>query len=109
MNKQPDQIEAALRMPEPTLADDEFSAKVLARLPQRRRRNAARRWTLAGAAALGSVLTLALAPPFETVLGSLLPSLAAWSIPPSVFSAVAIVAVVMVPALLVFFTERSDR
>ena len=109
MNKQLDQIEAALRMPEPPLADDEFSLKVLARLPPRRGRNSARRWSLAGAAALGSALTLALAPPLETVLGSVLPSLSAWSIPPFVLSAVAIVAVVTVPALLVFFGERSDR
>ena len=109
MNRQPDQIEAALRMSEPTLADDDFSEKVLARLPARRRRSTARRWTLAGAAALGSALTLALAPPLETVLGSVLPSLASWSIPPSAISAVAIVAVVMVPALLVFFSERSER
>src|SRR5688572_9570995 len=109
MNKQPDQIDAALRMPEPTLADDEFSANVLARLPPRRRQSTARRWTVAGAAALGSALTLALAPPLETALGSLLPSLSAWSIPPAAISAVAIVAVVMVPALLVFFAERSDR
>jgi MFS family permease len=109
MNKQPDQIEAALRTPEPPLADDDFSERVLARLPPRRRRSTAQRWTLAGAAALGSALTLALAPPLETVLGSLLPSLSSWSIPPSALSAVAIVAVVMVPALLVFFAERSDR
>ena len=109
MNKQPDQIDAALRMRESTLADDDFSEKVLARLPPRRRHSTARRWTLAGAAALGSALTLALAPPLETVLGSVLPSLSEWSIPPAAISAVAVVAVVMVPALLVFFAERSER
>jgi len=51
MNKSPDSVEAALRAPEPTLADDEFSENVLARLPPQRRRTAARRWTVAGSAA----------------------------------------------------------
>ena len=37
MNKSHDSIETALRVPEPMLTDDEFSANVLARLPSPRR------------------------------------------------------------------------
>jgi hypothetical protein len=103
MNEQLDAIEAALRTPEPALADESFSASVLSRLPAPRRRNSARRWTLAGAAALGSALTLALAPPLESVVASLSP----WSVPPLAISAVAVVAIVLVPALIVFYAERG--
>ena len=105
MNKPHDPIEAALLAPEQTLADDDFSSTVLARLPPRRRRSTARRWTVAGAAALGSALTLALAPPLETVSRRLSP----WSIPPLVLSTIAVVVLVMAPALYVFYTERADR
>jgi len=105
MNRQVEKIEAALRAPEPALADDEFSATVLARLPPRRHRSVARRWTLAGAAALGSVLTLALAPPLGDVVASLSP----WTVPPSALSAIALLAIVMIPALLLFYAERGDH
>ena len=106
MNKSHDSIEAALRAPEPALSDDEFSANVLARLPARQRHaSAARRWTMAGSAALGSALTLAFAEPLEAIVTSISP----WSIPPVVLSAVAVLTVVALPALLVFFTERSSR
>lgn len=103
MNKH-DSIDAALRMPEAPLADDDFSASVLARLPPRRRGSTARRWTVAGSAALGSVLTLAFAAPLETIVASIAP----WDIPPVALAAVAAVAIVTIPALLVFLTERSD-
>jgi predicted MFS family arabinose efflux permease len=105
MNKPHDSIEAALRAAEPALADDEFSANVLARLPPRRRRSSARRWTVAGSAALGSALTLVFAAPLETVLASIAP----WDIPPFALSTVAIIAIVAVPALFVFYSERADR
>jgi hypothetical protein len=108
MNKSHDSIDAALRAAEPTLADDEFSASVLARLPPRQRRTrtaAARRWTMAGSAALGSALTLAFAEPLEAVVSSISP----WSIPPVVLSTIAVLTIVALPALLVFYTERSDR
>jgi hypothetical protein len=104
MNKH-DSLEAALRAPEAPLADDDFSASVLARLPPPRRRSNVRRWTVAGSAALGSVLTLAFAAPLETVVASITP----WSIPPLALSTIAAAAIVLVPALLVFYTERSDR
>jgi len=106
MNKSPDSIEAALRSPEPPLADDEFCISVLARLPPRQRRTtAAQRWTMAVSAARGSALTLALAKPLEAVVWSISP----WSIPPAVLSAVAVLTVVALPALLVLYSERSDR
>jgi MFS family permease len=105
MNEPADRIEAALRAPEPTLPDDAFSESVLARLPARRRRVDARRWTLAGAAALGSALTLALAPPLGDVVASLSP----WAIPPAALTAAALIAVVAIPALLLFYAERGER
>jgi hypothetical protein len=106
MNKPHDSLEAALRAPEPALADDDFSANVLARLPPRRHRAAAaRRWTMAGSAALGSALTLAFAEPLEALVSSISP----WSIPPVVVSTIAVFAIVALPALLVFYTERADR
>ena len=105
MNNDIDKLESALRTPEPALADDDFSANVLARLPPRRRRSPARRWTLAGAAALGSALTLAIAPPLEDVVVSIGP----FAIPPLMLSAVAVVAIVTIPALLAFYSDRSDR
>jgi predicted MFS family arabinose efflux permease len=105
MNELHDPLEAALREPEPELTDDEFSANVLARLPPQRRRMNARRWTVAGSAALGSALTLAFAAPLETVISSISP----WSVPPLALSAVAVIAIVALPTLLVFFTERADR
>ena len=104
MNKH-DSIEAALRSSEPALADDDFSTNVLARLPPRRRHSTARRWTVAGSAALGSVLTLAFAAPLETVVASIAP----WDIPPLALSTVAILAVVAIPALFVFYSERAER
>jgi hypothetical protein len=105
MNKDIDNLEAALRTPEPPLADEDFSADVLARLPPRRGRTTARHWTLAGSAALGSALTLALAPPLETVVASISP----WSVPPLALSTIAVVVLVMAPALYVFYAARADR
>jgi hypothetical protein len=104
MHKQLD-IETALRAPEPQLADDEFSANVLASLPPRRRRRAARRWTLAGAAGLGSALTLLLAPPLEGVVASLSPV----ALPPLVISTVAALAIVTIPVVFVFYAARGER
>lgn len=105
MSGDTDNLEAALRAPEPPLADGDFSAHVLARLPPRRRRSHLRRWTVAGSAALGSALTLALAAPLETVVASIAP----FEIPPLALTAVAVIAVVAIPALVVFYSERSER
>jgi hypothetical protein len=103
MNEPHNPIEAALRSPEPTLTDDDFSAKVLARLPARQRRSTARRWTLAGAAAFGGGLTLAIAPPLESAIATLSP----WSVPPLALSAVGVLAIVLIPAMIVFYAERG--
>lgn len=98
-------IEAALRAPEPTLADDDFSVNVLARLPPRRRRSTARRWTLAGAACLGSALTAIFAPP----LGEALASLSPWMIPPLAATTLAVLVIVIVPGMYFLYSERADR
>ncbi len=105
MSNDPTNIEATLRAPEPTLADDDFSVNVLARLPPRRRRSTARRWTLAGAACLGSALTAIFAPPLGEALAALLP----WMVPPLAATTVAILVIVMVPGLYFLYAERADR
>jgi hypothetical protein len=105
MSNEVNNIEATLRAPEPTLADDDFSVNVLARLPPRRRRSTARRWTLAGAACLGSALTAIFAPPLGEALALLLP----WVIPPVAATTLAILVIVMVPGMYFLYSERSDR
>jgi len=105
MTKDFDNLETALRAPEPALADDEFSASVLARLPARRRRIATRRWTLAGAAGLGSALTAVFAPPLGAALASLTP----WMIPALAATTLAVLILVMVPGLYFLYAERADR
>lgn len=63
------QLDIILRKPETPIGDDGFSEGVVNRLPKRRRsREKCRSWTLAGAAAIGSILTLILVPPIETAL-----------------------------------------
>ena len=63
------QLDAMLRKSEQPINDDSFSESVLNRLPRKwHNREKYRKWTLAGAAAMGSLLTLILAPPIETVL-----------------------------------------
>jgi len=65
-------LEHMLRRAEPSIGDAGFSESVLRQLPAKRRsRSRARRWTLGGAAAAGSVLTMLLAEPVEKMLGSL--------------------------------------
>ncbi|HEY3518353.1 MAG TPA: hypothetical protein VGL98_14995 [Gammaproteobacteria bacterium] len=105
MNGKATNIEAALRAPEPALADDEFSVSVLARLPPRRRRIARRRWTLVGAACLGSALTAIFAPPLGETLASLTP----WMLPPLAATTLAIFVIVMAPGLYFLYSDRADR
>jgi len=105
MNHKDMNLEAALRAPEPALADDEFSVSVLARLPPRRRRIAPRRWTLVGAACLGSTLTAIFAPPIGEVLASLTP----WMLPPLAATTLAILVIVMAPGLYFLYFDRADR
>lgn len=105
MNDKVTNIEAALRAQEPALADDEFSVSVLARLPPRRRRIATRRWTLVGAACVGSGLTAIFAPPLGEALASLTP----WMLPPLAATTLAVFAIVMAPGLYFLYSERADR
>ncbi|HEX7236139.1 MAG TPA: hypothetical protein VF405_04195 [Gammaproteobacteria bacterium] len=105
MNHNETDLEAALRAPEPALADDEFSARVLARLPPRRRRIAARRWTLASAACLGSALTAVFAPPLGEALASLTP----WMLPPLAATTLAVLVIVMAPGIYFLYSERTGR
>ena len=60
------QLEEALQRSETSISDNGFTESVLACLPKRRGISLKPRcWTLAGAAAIGSFLTLLLAPPIE--------------------------------------------
>jgi hypothetical protein len=105
MNDKTPNIETALRAPEPALADDEFSIRVLARLPPRRRRVVTRRWTLVGAACLGSALTAIFAPPLGEALASLTP----WMLPPLAATTLAVLVVVMAPGLYFLYSDRAGR
>jgi hypothetical protein len=64
-------LEQKLRAAEASIGDAGFSESVLRQLPAKRSRSRARRWTLGGAAALGSLLTMLVAEPVEKMLGSL--------------------------------------
>ena len=62
------QLDKMLRKPEIAIGDDGFSENVLRGIPKQKiNREKSRCWTLAGAAAIGSILTLLLAPPIEAV------------------------------------------
>lgn len=64
-----EEIDSLLYQPETALTDEEFSNRVMHRLPARRvARSHSRRWTLGIAAASGSALTALIAPPIEPVL-----------------------------------------
>jgi len=78
---------------------------VLARLPPRRRHFATRRWTLAGAACLGSALTAVFAPPLGEALASLTP----WMLPPLIATTLAILVIVMAPGIYFLYSDRADR
>jgi hypothetical protein len=64
------QLDELLRRSEIHLGDDGFTESVLKRLPKRKFSGGkSRYWTLASATALGSILTIILAPPIETAFG----------------------------------------
>jgi hypothetical protein len=69
------ELEDRLQAREPPLGDAGFSDRVLRQLPARQRKlgTGARRWTLAGAAGMGSLLTILLAEPMENLLAALAP------------------------------------
>lgn len=63
------QLDEILHKAEAHIGDDGFSDGVVAGLPGRKpTRERSRRWTLAGASAIGSFTTLLLAPPGEIVI-----------------------------------------
>jgi hypothetical protein len=100
-------IERALSAPESAIGDAGFSEAVLARLPKRRLSAAASgRWTLAGAAALGSLLTILLAPPVESAFGLAALS-SGWRT--LVLATLAFAATVGIPLICVFHAELSAR
>jgi hypothetical protein len=74
MKQHEDALETALRRNEPEIGDGGFSERLLARLPAARAHRAVpRRWTLAGAAAAGSLATILVAPTIESVIGFSVP------------------------------------
>jgi hypothetical protein len=69
-----DALESALRTREPDVGDAGFSERLLARLPPiEKRRAIPRRWTLAAAAAAGSLATILFAPTVESLIGYSVP------------------------------------
>jgi hypothetical protein len=106
MSTTEDRLHAALRTPEPPVADDGFSERVLARLPSKRRvALPARRWTLAAAAGVGSLATILFTPPIEQVFGWLARSS---GVPASIFSALVLVAVATVPVAWFLCADREE-
>jgi hypothetical protein len=74
MNNLDDALDAALRTREPAVGDAGFSERLLARLPPiKKRRAVPRRWTLAAAAAVGSLATILFAPTVESLIGFSVP------------------------------------
>jgi hypothetical protein len=74
MSNPDDALDAALRTREPPLGDAGFSERVLTRLPPiKKRRAVPRRWTLAAAAAVGSLATIVFAPTVESLIGYSVP------------------------------------
>jgi hypothetical protein len=96
-------VEQMLHAPEAAIADDGFSENVLQRLPKRRVSSAAsRRLTLAGAAAMGSLLTILLAPPVESAFGL---ARLSGGLQTFLLAALAFVATVGIPLICVFHAE----
>jgi hypothetical protein len=97
------ELEEALQAPERSIGDDGFSERVLARLPRRRCGLAVSpRWTLAAAAAMGSLLTLLLAPPVESAFGLLKTSSTVQTL---VLTAAGFVTVIAIPLVWLFHAE----
>ena len=101
MNDHDDRIEAVLRATEPDIADAGFSERMLARMPPKKAGRAVpRHWTLAAAAAVGSLSTILLAPTIESVVGYSVPF--AGTAPVLTFAALLVVAIGPIPWLLRF-------
>jgi hypothetical protein len=96
-------IESALKRPEPSIGDGGFSETVMQRLPRRRiSRTAARRLTLGGAAAAGSILTAALGAPIQTAFGTFMLE---GGLPMATFVAMLIVSAIAVPVAWAFYSR----
>lgn len=96
-------LEAALREAEPAIGDDGFSEAVIGGMPRKRISNAtARRFTLAGAAAVGSFLTSVLGAPVESAFSTFVLE---GGYEMAVLALLAIVAVVAIPVAWVFSSK----
>lgn len=95
MEQKDAEMELALRASEPSIGDDGFSDAIMSSLPRKRlSRAAARRWTLGGAAAIGSVLTSILGAPLETAFSAFVLQ---GGFNPTILAPVLLVAVLIVP------------
>ena len=95
-------LEALLREPEPAIANDGFSETVMTAVRAAKRGDARTiRWTLTGAAVVGTVVTSLIAAPLSDAFSS-------W-VPGSAYAtsalAVLFVAFVAIPAAWVFYSE----
>lgn len=100
MNNADLEFDRLLRSPESELADAGFSESVMKRLPVTRwGRMPMRRWTLTGAAALGSLSTYLLAEPIEHALSAYA------MLPAPAITIVALALVVSLPLAWILYTE----
>jgi hypothetical protein len=96
-----DKLESVLRASEPEIADAQFSERVLAQLPPKRRWGQAttRRWTLTGAAGLGSLVTYLAAEPIEQALSAYV------ALPPPVVTVAVLALIVSLPIAWILHSE----
>ncbi|MBX5460793.1 MAG: hypothetical protein IRZ28_06830 [Steroidobacteraceae bacterium] len=94
------ELDKMLRSPEPELPDSGFTETVLRRLPTKRwARTPMRRWTLASAAALGSLSTYLLADPIEHALSTYA------AFPAPVLTIATLALLVSLPLAWILYTE----
>jgi hypothetical protein len=107
MNRTDEIIEKALQAAEPAIAKDGFCERVLLRLPRAKRRvsaRLARRLSLAGAACIGSLVTLFLGAPVESLFAGYLE---AGGLTATLLGASVVVGIVVVPVLWLICTEPA--
>ena len=98
-------LEEMLQRSEPPIGDDDFSESVLSRLPKRRSIGTKYRgWTLAGAAAMGSFLTLLLAPPIESAFSLYTTSRGHHT---TVLAVLLLIAIVAIPTVWVLCSQSA--
>lgn len=97
------ELEVALRKSEPSIGDDGFSESVMSVLPRRRlTRATARRLTLGGAAATGSILTSVLGAPLETAFSSLVLE-GGYNL--TILAAVAVIGIIAIPVAWALYSK----